>query len=125
VSGIVLDLHRFGLGIGPRLQHAVPAYCGLKVIIVSCAFQHRPEFGAETLATRGCKHVKSLECHHRVISHIAVTCARSSVGVLQDKRAPLIAFEFENLNEIVHDALWPYRSSRRATSGSAKAISYL
>jgi hypothetical protein len=75
------------------------------VIIGSCAFQHRPELGAKTLAARGCKHVKSLECRHRVISHITITCAQSSVGVLKDERAPVIAFEFENLNDVVRDAL--------------------
>jgi hypothetical protein len=49
--------------------------------------------------------VKSVECRHRAISLIAIIFEQSSVGLLQDKRAPVIAFEFENLNHGVHDAL--------------------
>jgi hypothetical protein len=48
--------------------------------------------------------VKSVECRHRAISLIAIIFEQSSVGLLQDKRAPVIAFEFENLNHGV-DAL--------------------
>jgi hypothetical protein len=90
------------------------------VIIGSRALQHRPEFGAEALAARGCKHVESLECRHRVISHIAITCVQSSVGVPQGKRAPVIAFEFENRTDVVHVSLWPYRSNECVCSKEAR-----
>jgi hypothetical protein len=86
------------------------AHCNLKATIGSHTFQHRPELRTETFAARSCKRVKTLECRHCVISHIAIACAYSSVGVLQDSRAPVIAFEFENPKRRSRRSR-PYRSS--------------
>jgi hypothetical protein len=39
---------------------------------------------------------------------------------VQNKRAPVIALEFENLSDVVHDAPWRYRSNERLCSKEAR-----